>query len=289
MQVDRGRMLKGVDLLVNRLHDTWMAVPDRNRHDAGVEVQIAMAGFVVEILHVAFDDQERLAVEMEDCWVGISPAELEQLLLGRPCVGAGTGVGGREFRPYAALTGRDGGSLRRCASGRGHVSFLCSHPSRSEGSVVEVYGNQRMHRETLWWEAPAVLPPSFCVRTLFVYIMASSSRVLYVGVTNNIRRRVEEHRNGESDFTSRYRIRRLVYVEQLGPPIVVISREKQIKRISRDERLRLVAGTNPEWHDLAEAWFRFPFGTSPVSVRNLRVSGKQRREKQARSQGRRLK
>jgi putative endonuclease len=146
-----------------------------------------------------------------------------------------------------------------------------------------------MHRETLWWEAPAVLPPSFCVRTLFVYIMASSSRVLYVGVTNNIRRRVEEHRNGESDFTSRYRIRRLVYVEQLGPPIVAISREKQIKRMSRDERLRLVAGTNPEWHDLAEAWFRFPFGTSPVSVRDLRVSGKQRREKQARSQGRRLK
>src|SRR4051812_1246422 len=99
------------------------------------------------------------------------------------------------------------------------------------------------------------------MRRLYVYIMASSSRTLYVGVTNDIRRRVLQHRNGEGEFTKRYRINRLVYYEQLGPPIVAIAREKQIKGLDRKKREALVCSINPRWDDLADSWFKFPFGT----------------------------
>jgi putative endonuclease len=64
------------------------------------------------------------------------------------------------------------------------------------------------------------------MRQLYVYIMASSSRTLYVGVTNDLRRRALQHRNGESAFTKRYRITRLVYYEQLGPASLVVTMEK---------------------------------------------------------------
>ena len=101
------------------------------------------------------------------------------------------------------------------------------------------------------------------MRRLYVYIMCNSSRTLYVGVTNNLKRRVLEHRNGrgEGKFTSRYRIRRLVYYEYVGPPIVAITREKQIKRWDRAKRIALIASMNPAWNDLSHGWFKFPFGT----------------------------
>src|SRR4051812_46590437 len=116
------------------------------------------------------------------------------------------------------------------------------------------------------------------MRQLYVYILANRSRTLYVGVTNNLRRRVEEHRANQSDFTSRYRIHRLVYFERLGPPIVAIAREKQIKNLGRKGRVDLIVSGNPEWRDLAAAWFKFPFGSQPVSVGDLRRSGKIRRK-----------
>src|SRR5437870_5480545 len=101
------------------------------------------------------------------------------------------------------------------------------------------------------------------MRCLYVYIMCNSSRTLYVGVTNNLKRRVLEHRagRGEAKFTARYRIRRLVYYEYLGPPIVAIAREKQIKRWDRAKSVALIASMNPAWNDLSQGWFKFPFGT----------------------------
>jgi putative endonuclease len=101
------------------------------------------------------------------------------------------------------------------------------------------------------------------MRRLYVYIMCNSSRTLYVGVTNNLKRRVLEHRDGinKGSFTRKYRIRRLVYYEELGPPIAAIAREKQIKRWDRKKRLDLITSINPGWDDLAEGWFKFPFGT----------------------------
>jgi len=90
-------------------------------------------------------------------------------------------------------------------------------------------------------------------KTYYVYILANQSRTLYVGFTNNIRRRVWEHKTGLIEgFTHRYKIDTLVYVESFGDVSCGIAREKQIKRWSRDKKLRLIAQDNPDWRDLGD-------------------------------------
>jgi len=90
----------------------------------------------------------------------------------------------------------------------------------------------------------------------YVYILSSRSRNLYTGVTNNIARRVAEHREGIiPGFTSRYRIHRLVYVEPFGHPSAAIAREKQIKGWLRARKIALIEEQNPAWDDLAAGWF----------------------------------
>src|SRR5262245_14602736 len=90
------------------------------------------------------------------------------------------------------------------------------------------------------------------MRVFFVYIMASRSRVLYTGVTNDLARRVHEHKSGRNPgFTSRYRITRLVYFEEFDDIRDAIDREKQIKAWTRSRRVRLIEGRNPTWEDLA--------------------------------------
>jgi putative endonuclease len=75
--------------------------------------------------------------------------------------------------------------------------------------------------------------------------------VLYTGVTNNLHRRVLEHRSGKgSQFTSRYRVNKLVYFESVEDVTVAISREKQIKAGSRQKKIDLINSMNPEWKDL---------------------------------------
>ena len=86
----------------------------------------------------------------------------------------------------------------------------------------------------------------------FVYIMASRSRALYVGVTNNLSRRVGEHKEGLiPGFTQRYKINRLVYYESTPDVRAAIAREKQIKRWRREKKVNLIESLNPEWNDLA--------------------------------------
>jgi len=90
-------------------------------------------------------------------------------------------------------------------------------------------------------------------RRYFVYIMTSNSlSSMYIGVTNDIGRRVFEHRNGMgSEFAKKYRVTRLVYVEEYESPTDAITREKQLKgwkRIRKNERVR---AANPVWKDLA--------------------------------------
>jgi putative endonuclease len=93
-------------------------------------------------------------------------------------------------------------------------------------------------------------------RTYYVYVLASRSRTLYVGVTSNIVRRVEQHRSSEAPrFAGRYRAHRLVYVESTSNSRDAIGREKQIKSWTRAKKLALVATTNPTWKDLAAGWF----------------------------------
>jgi putative endonuclease len=91
------------------------------------------------------------------------------------------------------------------------------------------------------------------MRTYYVYIMASRSRILYTGVTNDLARRVNEHKRGfNTGFTSRYRVTRLVYFEEFPDIRDAIAREKAIKGWKRSRKISLVEAGNPTWEDLAE-------------------------------------
>ena len=91
---------------------------------------------------------------------------------------------------------------------------------------------------------------------MFVYILASKTRRLYVGVTNDLVRRVWEHRmEFVPGFTRKYAIKQLVYYEQMELPETAIRREKQVKDYARAKKLALIDSLNPGWHDLAEHWF----------------------------------
>ena len=90
-------------------------------------------------------------------------------------------------------------------------------------------------------------------RTYFVYILASESRELYLGVTNDLQRRLFEHQTSRdpNSYTSRHRTFRLVYCETTSDVNAAIRREKQIKRWKRHRRLDPIEQTNPDWRDLA--------------------------------------
>ena len=90
-------------------------------------------------------------------------------------------------------------------------------------------------------------------RIYYVYILSSKSRVLYVGVTSNIERRLAEHRAGNPKrFAFRYRTFRLVHLEAFGDVRDAIAREKDMKTWRREKKVRLIEWKNPTWEDLAE-------------------------------------
>jgi|SRR5436190_6532303 len=109
------------------------------------------------------------------------------------------------------------------------------------------------------------------MRQFCVYILASRSRRLYVGVTSNLLRRVAQHRDGLCTFTARYRISRLVYFECSANVLGAITREKQIKAWRRAKRVALVESSNPTWNDLAAAWL--PETKRKADPSSLRSSG----------------
>ena len=88
----------------------------------------------------------------------------------------------------------------------------------------------------------------------YVYIMTNkNSRVLYTGITNDLKRRVYEHREKfVSGFTEKYNVTKLVYYEILEDPENAILREKQIKAGSRQKKIDLIKSFNKEWNDLYE-------------------------------------
>ena len=89
--------------------------------------------------------------------------------------------------------------------------------------------------------------------TYYFYILASRSRNLYIGVTNDLQRRLAEHRQGlVPGFTTRYRIFRLVYFEEFAGIRDAIAREKEIKAWRREKKLWLINRRNRAWQDLAE-------------------------------------
>jgi putative endonuclease len=90
-------------------------------------------------------------------------------------------------------------------------------------------------------------------RQYYVYIMTNPRRtVLYTGITNNLQRRVWEHRNRQGGgFPRKYRCSELVLYEVFKDPYSAITREKQIKAGSRRRKIALIEGMNPEWRDLS--------------------------------------
>ncbi|HKP52617.1 MAG TPA: GIY-YIG nuclease family protein [Chloroflexia bacterium] len=94
------------------------------------------------------------------------------------------------------------------------------------------------------------------MRQYFVYIMSNASRTLYTGVTNNLERRVFQHKHKLVEgFTSRYNITWLVYYAETNDVREAIAREKQIKAWSRAKKLALIEEINPEWKDLSADWY----------------------------------
>jgi putative endonuclease len=88
------------------------------------------------------------------------------------------------------------------------------------------------------------------MRSYYVYILANSSRAIYVGVTNDIHRRLVEHRDGTVVSTRDARLHRLVYVEITNDVRAAIAREKEIKGWQRQKKLALAVSMNPAWDDL---------------------------------------
>ena len=92
-------------------------------------------------------------------------------------------------------------------------------------------------------------------KILYVYIMASRSGTLYIGVTNDIARRTYEHKHGlVAGFTSMYKVNRLVYVEVFDAADEAIAREKQLKGWSRQRKIALIESLNPTMKDLSVQW-----------------------------------
>lgn len=92
------------------------------------------------------------------------------------------------------------------------------------------------------------------MRQYFVYILTNkSNKVLYIGVTNNLERRMFGHRNKMVDgFTKRYNLTKLVYFEETSDAISAMEREKQLKNWHRDWKINLINQFNPNWNDFSE-------------------------------------
>ena len=93
-------------------------------------------------------------------------------------------------------------------------------------------------------------------RRFYVYMLSNNSHTIYVGVTNDVQRRLWEHRQKRADsFTRDYNITMLVYLEEYARADDAIAREKQLKNWRREKKVWLIEQENPNWLDLAHDWF----------------------------------
>ncbi|MBR4905996.1 MAG: GIY-YIG nuclease family protein [Clostridia bacterium] len=90
----------------------------------------------------------------------------------------------------------------------------------------------------------------------YVYILTNwNNKVMYVGVTGNLLRRLYEHKNGVYEgFTKKYHVHKLVYFEETSEVYAALTREKQLKGLLRSKKNALVETMNPDWHDLSKDW-----------------------------------
>ncbi len=97
----------------------------------------------------------------------------------------------------------------------------------------------------------------------YVYMMTNASRTLYTGVTNDLQRRVGQHKAKQiPGFTRKYNITRLVYFELTQNVRAAIAREKQIKRWKRSKKIALIVSMNPDWEDLSKDFVQSGSGTT---------------------------
>jgi putative endonuclease len=112
----------------------------------------------------------------------------------------------------------------------------------------------RPYNPLLSWPAKAGHPGDAIAmsKTYFVYILASAKNgTLYIGVTNNLTRRVWEHRDGMvPGFTKKYGVKALVYFEEFGDVGLAINRETRLKKWKRRWKIELIEKSNPDWCDL---------------------------------------
>ncbi len=94
------------------------------------------------------------------------------------------------------------------------------------------------------------------MKQYYVYIMTSPSGTLYTGMTNDLKRRVYEHKHKLIEgFTKKYNVTRLAYYEETGDVHTALAREKEIKAWRRSKKIALVKSLNPKWQDLSGDWF----------------------------------
>jgi putative endonuclease len=94
------------------------------------------------------------------------------------------------------------------------------------------------------------------MKEYYVYIMTNKSGTLYTGITNDLERRVYEHKNKLNEgFTKKYNITQLVYFASCTDVTAAITREKQIKQTLRSKKIELIKTQNPNWIDLSEGWY----------------------------------
>jgi putative endonuclease len=94
------------------------------------------------------------------------------------------------------------------------------------------------------------------MRKYYVYIMTSPTGTLYTGMTNDLKRRVYEHKQKLKDgFTKKYNVTRLAYYEETSDVHAALAREKEIKKWRRSKKIALIKSMNPKWQDLSEGWY----------------------------------
>jgi putative endonuclease len=93
------------------------------------------------------------------------------------------------------------------------------------------------------------------MKQFYIYILTNKSKTLYIGVTNNLERRMYEHKNKlVPGFTCKYNISRLVYFETTEDALGAFEREKQLKGWLRAKKISLIESINPQWNDLSSEW-----------------------------------
>ena len=94
------------------------------------------------------------------------------------------------------------------------------------------------------------------MKEYYVYFLTNwNDKVMYIGVTGDLRRRLYEHQNELADgFTKQYHVHKLVYYEQTTDVHAALEREKQLKKWNRAKKNRLVETVNPEWNDISADW-----------------------------------